>query len=304
MNTATLSSPSRGVMTDPQESIGQAIRRFTKMAATIALVFAIAAGGWLVMSQMPGGGGRFAAFQGTSEDSAQTCGVEPLTIDRVMDIVKNPYPFMANGATGEPTEPENPDNPYFTESRTSGWWDLALIGIGPRNAPEPDKFEQSSEIANAYINCVVYGTVGQIWTYYSPTYIQKLVLDRFPVFATEDEVRAYVTERIAAPADEEMTGEKYFRDAIYSPDAARFSVNSDPQLALQQRMWGPYESMITFGVQVDDANGNTIFLTNASGSVLIRHPGGNSSSLTITIGLDAFYGNLVVFPYTPLVLNN
>lgn len=303
MSTAALRTGSAGFTVATNESVGQSIRRYSSLVATIALVLAVAVGGWLAMSQLPPGGeGRFAAFQGTPEVAeAQTCDVEPLSVDRVMEIVNNPYLFAANGPSGEPTLPENPDNSYTSGLREAGWWDLALIGQGEINPPTEDEFESSSEFVNTYLECQMYGTLGQIWTFHSPIHIQEDVMSEFPVFADEDAVRARVETRHSGPAGEEGLGIGYIRGSFDGYGDLSVTVNSDRQLTLQQSVMGSqFTYVVTFGLQVAAEDDATLYLTSGTGSELIRHPSGSQRSLTVSVGWDGNSESWYIVTFAPV----
>lgn len=267
MNATTLphsiTTPSRSV----SEKAPGGLRHYTSLAATIALVLAVAVGGWLAMSQMPGGGsdGRFAAIQGTPEVAqSQTCDVEPMTVDEVMEIVKNPYSVMGiepweivvgipGGASSELAEPM--DNKI----------DLRMLG---EEAPAPDQssFSAASTVMNEFLACTQQGTISQIFRLMVPAEVQRIILSNYPVFRDESTVRAGVEELIVLPAHRiVLPGSTALEDSELV-----FQANPDVQSAksypLHNAQLYDGNELLLLGTRVTNRDGEVVFQNNATGA--------------------------------------
>lgn len=195
MSSATLSSSGTGFTLAPDVPFRERASRFAHLAATIALVFAIAAGGWLVMSQMPGGNGRFAALQGTPEDSAQTCNVEPMKVDEVIAIAENPYSYLSEeqvpASRGADMTHSLWQQDYVDVRLTLARGSLA----GQGNEPTQAAFDQSSDVLNQYVACMQHdGTVAMQLRFSDPISIQYHIQQQFPFYRSEEQVRDYVND--------------------------------------------------------------------------------------------------------------
>lgn len=282
------------------------ITRYLNYAASLLIVFGVAfAGAFMAMqmNQPENSSGQFALFSQT--DDSATCDVEPLTVERVMEIVRNPYPFMLNGPLGDPAQPENPENSLYTGLREGGWWDKSTIGIGMKTEPTGEVFQNASQFANEYLNCLQTGSFGQVLTFYSPIYIQDFVMEFFPVFADEDEVLAFVEEYIdSMPEDDERRYFLWLRSTMHAMDIKEASVNSDPQLALQQTMWGGYNRFsVTFGVEFTNLQDETVYLTSGTGNELIPFPQQSQGNIVVSVAWDRVGERWYVLPHSPVSLH-
>lgn len=262
VNTLWGSPPTAGA--SPRGLAGH-IRRYANLSAIIALVVVVAVGSWLAMMQVQPDGPdpRLAVLQATPEGAAQACDVEPLTVDEAMAIVRNPVPFMRFGVNATPEViPE-------TASESAGLYELTpdLELIEGNQVPTEDQFDAVSTIAIRYVNCMAFGTQGQVWRFYSPAYVQKTVLAEFPVFAEESQVRERVEERLNEPAYE---GEAVWKILPFIDDIEMVSVNPDYQLAILQASESSYfDQVMNIGVVVKDVDDETLIQTNGTGRNLI-----------------------------------
>lgn len=261
---------------------------YANLAATIALVIGIAVAGWFAIMQLNQSGGPEPSLalvnstpeaEATPTSVAATCEVEPLSTDTVMEIVKNPARFMANGPTGEPSEKPMVGNQENADLRKV---DPDLELVGESTAPTEEQFNDASVFANAYLDCLLSGTQGQVWTFYSPVFLQQKILSEFPVFAEESQVRERVVELSAQPAYEA----EYAWVAVLSVNTSSqlsgppewefdsrigsLEVNPDYQLTRVHRSESAYyENVLSIGASIEDVDGEQTVLTNGVGNSII-----------------------------------
>ncbi len=262
---------------------------YLNLAVTIALVLAVAVAGWFAIGQLNQPGepeprlaivGSTPGAEATPESGSATCDVDPLSTDTVMEIVKNPARFTANGPTGEPT-----DRPMVGSPTNAEFWEVDpdLELVGESTTPSEEQFDDASEFANVYLECLISGTQGQIWTFYSPVLLQQKILGEFPVFAEESQVRDRVEELAAQPAYqaeyawqvELTTGPQPLnpddqQELEFDPDIATLNVNPDFEVSrMHQSESSYYEYVISAGIVIDDPEGNQIRLTNGQGRDMV-----------------------------------
>lgn len=209
-------------------------------------------------------GGVALAQSSTPIVAEHACDVEPLSVDRVMEIVEHPGYFMMEGpakpGAGEPLIGHSPE-----PARVEIGFDIPLRSDA--NPPTETDFADATIVANEYLNCMLYGTQGQVWSLLSPSHIQRTILAEFPVYANESDVRSRVEERILEPGYE---GEWFWNNLPFREDIGLIEVNQDIQLALTYQTDLAYVSdVMQIGVKVDGADGETIALTNGLGKDLI-----------------------------------
>lgn len=277
----------------------QQINRYLNYAASLLIVFGVAfAGAFMAMqiNQSGGSNGPFSLFS-QSDDSA-TCDVEPLSVDRVMEIVKNPVPFVVNGSGGEPTPATNAYAPWSNELYEA---DLALDLRGNRTAPDEEQFQDAKSVANAYLQCVLTGTVAQAFSFWHPVVIQESVLMAFPVFADETSVRELLKDELPKPVLE-ADGFAFWADVISAYDVGSIGVNPQQELALYQESLSSYASgIITIGVSIENPQGETVLLVSATGNQIVSRDRFASDMLVVTLAKSRSGDNWYVvshFPYT------
>lgn len=290
---------------------GKRIGHYANLAATITLVVAVAAAGWFATMQLnqpsepeP----RLAILSATPsaeaspESASATCDVEPLTTDRVMEIVKNPARFGIEGSTGEPS-----DITPYAELREV---DPDLEIVGESTTPSEEQFDEASIVANEYLNCLIYGTQAQIWTFYSPVLLQQKILAEFPVFAEESLVRERVEELSTQPGYQAeyawlellsintgpLGGPAEFE---FDTNIGALSVNSDHKLVRMHRSESSYyENVLSIGISIEDVEGTQIALTNGiGGDVLPRTLGQNPTMIYIQIAKLRSSDGWVIIPW-------
>lgn len=273
----------------------QLMSRYLNYAASLLIVFGVAfAGAFMAMQiNQPGSSdGNFALFG--QSDEAATCDVEPLSVDRVMEIVKNPIPYLENGPAGEPTVLEGENNPMFVELYEPEW---TTDVRGTAGKPDGAQFNDVVSTVDRYLQCQVFGTIGQVYRFWSPLVIQRHVLAQFPVFADEESVRAWLETELDQPA---LSHNEFWGRSLSNYDVASISTNSDPALALQQSGNNYYfAEFITVGVSVENPEGETVLLTTATGNQLISQ-GTNTHMLVITVAQPQDSDQWYVVAHYPL----
>lgn len=315
MSTVTLATPATSLSSIPTAN-RHGVGHYMNLVATITLVVAVAAAGWFATSQLNQPGDpepRLAILSATPsaeaspEAESATCDVEPLSTDRVMEIVKNPSRFMANGATGEPTE-----NPMTGSPPKAVLWEVDpdLEIVGESTTPSEEQFDEASIVANEYLNCLMYGTQAQIWTFYSPVLLQQKILAEFPVFAEESLVRERVEELSTQPGYQAeyawlellsvntgpLGGPAEFE---FDTNLGALSVNSDHKLVRMHRSESSYyENVLSIGISIEDVEGTQIALTNGiGGDVLPRTLGQNPTMIYIQIAKLRSSDGWVIIPW-------
>lgn len=304
MNSLTM--PPRAIATPSMPERQQPASRFLSMATSLLLVTALAAASWFAVMQIRDSGSprpdpRLAAIatpgsSATAGVSAATCDVEPLSVDRVMEIVENPAYFTANG----PTEPRA-ESPMQGSPPEATLWEVetSLDLVAGTSIPEQEQFDSATSVANEYVNCMIFGTQGQVWSFYSPVFLQSSILAEFPVYSSKEEVRAKVEERINKPA---YTGEAAWNFLPFISDVETVTVNPDRELAILQRSESSYfDQVMTVGVSFVDADGQQLALTNGTGRDLVPNDpmftGKNDVMLHVVIAKSRFSDTWLVIPW-------
>jgi hypothetical protein len=166
------------------------------------LILAIAAGFWRAYDfQGPGrdGDGDQASHLAglTAQDAtpsgspvrvdmptAEDCTVEPLTVDRVMELVEDPYDL------GETVGTPGPPPPSVIE---------------PSTYPTQEVMDEIDAVHRQVVACAMAGSPFQVWALVQPELIGQDVLQALPVFADESEVRAYLEGLEAGLSDEQVS---------------------------------------------------------------------------------------------------
>lgn len=278
------------------------ISRFVNVAVTLVVIAALSFGGWFAAMKLTSPETpepRLAVMaspdaSATAQASDATCDVEPLSVDRVIEIVKNPGYFMAYGPVAPPTDqalPPSPMNAVLWEVDP----DLELID--GTTVPSDEEFANASEVANAYLDCMVFGTQGQAWTFYSPAHLQQSILAEFQVFRNEEDIHSRVEERLNEPA---YTGEGSWEYIPFIDQIAEVSVNPDLGLALQQSSESSaYTHVIMVGVSFQDVDGKQLALTNGTGRDLIPNDpfgGQNDIMIYVTVARHRSGDSWVIIP--------
>lgn len=289
--TATLRSPMSGVAKAPANTQP---RGFLNIAASILAVAAIAMGGWFAaMNLLPtSDGNNGIAFAPSTPTSGEaTCDVAPLTVDEVMQIVKNPYAFAAsrNDPTAERLGPEYRET---TEGPTTAEYFAAT-----RTKPAEKDFDRALAVANSYLACLPSASWGQIWALSDPSWVQRSILAHFPVYANETEVHGFVEGRI----DQPLSTDHNPLDDVYTLMPGQ-AITANPDIDSARAVWpgsssGDQLLFIEFGVLVTDEQGNIVLKSNSQGASEKYQTGSSKQRPRIVIGQSSTDGNWYIAPF-------
>lgn len=137
---------------------------------------------------------------GTPESTpptTNTCTVDPLTTDQVMETVLNPnkgYIRLAPNSAPNSDSFWEPEDAYLLNQMPTDSQNDAEMGP---SIFEPADEETSAELENTGSElwaCLQQGTSFQVWGILDPILVQKMILDEFPVIRTESALRAHIEE--------------------------------------------------------------------------------------------------------------
>ncbi len=288
------------VGSQPQPGI---LQRFSGMVATLAIVAVLAFGGWFAaMNLPPANNGQQSALLQATPGTEMSCDVEPMTVDQVMAIVHNPMPYMYVG----PTAPADVVAKEAELMRQTGKDKRVVLpqvldSSGSVMLTE-DQFDAASEVTNAYLGCLLTGTQAQVWTFYHPASIQSTIMAQSPVFATEEEVRAYVEERLDQPA---LLGENNWATLPISDDIVSATINPDSRLAIARSSHlYQIDTVLYVGVVLQTEENGVVVHTNGNGTNLVPNNSSQTGyadiSLRITLVESAFRDVWMVVPLPSL----
>lgn len=277
MSTLTFSASAAPAPVPHADTERSRISRFTSIAVTLLMVLTIAGGGYLTLLQnRPGGGdpGRFAAMvespQASPSAANGVCDVEPLTVDEAVGIVLNPSNRLADiGAENfQPVE-------SYEEIPRSEVPDLRRDV--PMSFADEEHMARLSAVATEYLNCLRYGTAGQVWALTDPAQVQIQVLTMFPVIRSEADITSFVDRWIhsphsSIPSQRTPPFDTWFWDQGYDV------VGSDEpeSIVLLDDAFDPQYAYIGMEV-VSSADGSVIGRT--SGNPMFPNPTENDGSL-------------------------
>lgn len=150
------------------------------------------------------------SFDPASFPSAEDCTVIPLTVDQVIGIMKEPYPY-------DGMQPQVPGTPDATP----------VIGDNPGlSLPSPDVMAGVDEAFRQWYACQLKGNWFQIWATESPAKVQAELRIVFPGLPTEEEIRTSLTALEADPTQ----GPGQLTDPALAASYKQFSFVLDPDL--------------------------------------------------------------------------
>lgn len=215
------------------EEGGRRSRGLSYAAVAVLLILAMI-GGVLFANRGGSGGNRFDdlryAAQPVSPEAsavvAQGCDVEALTVDEVMAIVENPYANLDYQRLNVAGIPD-----FLTEGG-----EALILPQGHGSQMEPESKADARSVVTEYLRCRESGTLGQVFAYLSPNMIRQHVLEPFPTFRGEDEVRAYVEAVLTLPARNILYHPAFEMNVTVAPatgedTALTFSLHPDYQVA-------------------------------------------------------------------------
>lgn len=276
------------------------IAHFANIAASVLVIAALALSAWFAaMNLLPANDGNngiaFAPSTPIAGDAA--CDVVPLTVDEVMQIVKNPYAYeadhLAPGVTLNPTFAAYDAGLDLTEGNALP--SERYFYSANRQVPSEDVFASASEATNRYLACLPTATYGQFWAMIAPVSVQMMVLDRFPVFADEATVRTYVEttvdQQVISADSTSGLASNLLSDYL-------FVVNPEiDQAASVLTGEGTYTSVVAMGVEVTDSDGSIVLLTDSEGRSQVLHSAAGSLRPVIVVGLSPLTGQWYVLTW-------
>ena len=297
MSTAGLRSQAVGYTDAPRESAGQLIRHYSNLAATIALVLAVAVGGWLAMSQMPGGSddSRFAAIQGSPE-VAQTCDVEPMTVNEVMAIVENPYKYAAPSDYGPPNMSPAP---WFDDVAEVQPITTDILGANYGEVPTDAAMERALPVLDSYMACMETATVAHALRFVDPFSIQRHVTEEFPFYRDESGVRDFVTRWISGgPYSSNWVDEESGETLAFWPNT-----RIDEARTRQAWMGLGFNQILFIGSNVLDENGTFLARYDATMNVVEGEKQDRFMRYTLVYSMytEQWYVVIGMWPYNPRI---
>ena len=242
--------------TDTRQQSG--FRHTLSFAASFLVVVSVALGGWFATMQLnsPNGSDGVFGLLGQSDGEA-TCDVEPMTVDEVMAIVRNPYSAMEMKI-----ERFSVSYPSAADRDLAEPIDMRLdLRLLDQTGTTPDEYtyEAVSARANDFLACLESGTVAQLFRFLLPVEVQRMILSNFPVFRDEGEIRKAVEELIVLPAHSVAAPQN---EAIQSGEYS-YNVNPDRSsaksfAAADARMYDA-DRILAVGIRITDSDGQVVF---------------------------------------------
>lgn len=206
--------------------------RYANLAATIALVFAVAVGGWLAALRLndPSPEPRFAALGVQSDETGDgVCDVDSLTVEDAILIVQNPVTYLYGGEAnaredGWDTILDEGDSFNFVGAPIRDW--SLITGLTPHAAMpvSEEEFSATSAVVEEYWDCVQSGTKGQVWALFDPVVVQYEIATRIPLLLPLDETRIVI---------EQMLGEPSFSSPVAEVNDRTWRVNPNADMAVR-----------------------------------------------------------------------
>lgn len=288
----------------PAKSRG--IGHYANLAATISIVIAVAVAGWFATMQLNQSGsddGRFAFLDSTpvAEQSAN-CDVDPLTVDEAMSITKNPFAHMKLDedlmeSQGMRWFVSVIDEEYSQPGYVSPRAMLSGVELEPVGHKE---FQDASEVAQKYLDCIATGSVGQAWRFLDPVTVHHAIHDMLPMFTTEEEVRSILTEVLSAPNAFDV-----WNSGIYSPlhSSGQVLINPNPELAyvVHQPPGGSVHivDVVVAPLMIVHSDGTVALEATLSGFPLQTNGVRINNASNLAIGRSGFDGNWYVIGVAP-----
>lgn len=174
--------------------------------------------------------------------TADECTVEPLTIDEVIEILKDPQGTYVRNQTAGAATPTAPEATAEAERRA------AAIALDETGGPVPQVImDEVAATQRHWVACIMKGSYFQKWALEYPGTVRDEITRLLPLFTSEAETRALLTELKRAGSIEGLPplADRYAdgRVVLVDPDpsTAHFSVSSDGTWALVSTGWIRYD---------------------------------------------------------------
>lgn len=203
------------------------------MAALLVLVLGLSA--WAVTGHRPGGSGEgpggtegagglasLAALDQNTTPVAQgilptadECTIQPLTIDQVMERIRNAGPNPNDNAEATP---------------------IPVIATPPvlhKVPPSQEDIDTIAAVQREFVACTIKGAPLQVWAFYAPySEFWRNFLDNFPRFSDEATVRAAIDDYVEGAWNPSIPGLGWDTPRENAPFPTLPLVNPDPQASL------------------------------------------------------------------------
>lgn len=277
----------------------EGFRHYANLAATLAIVIAVALAGWFATMQLnrPGGTNSNLALIGSTPIAESTaCDVEPLTVDEAMSIAKNPLAHL------EPEEGFMQMDEYLLfgwimdqESSKPGYvspytmvWDVQLEPV------IEDDFSEATSVAQGFLDCIAHGTIGQVWRYLDPVTLHYDIHSVFPMFTSEDDARVILADVLLSPAEGIWDG------GAINPTQGSGSVRINPNQELAYSVHQPpggsvhIVDVILAPLIFFDDDGNVVLETTVTGFPIKTTGVRLNNAQNVVIGRSMIDGNWYV----------
>ncbi len=167
--------------------------RYLNLAASVIIVAAIAVGGWFAAVNLsPNDRGHQAAMAPATPIADASCAVPALTAEEAIMIIKNPYQAIDltlydMGGMHTRMSAEEYAIPDHTKM-------LQIFTHDPVNEIDEEEWADTLKLGDQYLDCIQHGTVGQVLALMDPFVVQNYLRDRLPLFMSENETHAYLTD--------------------------------------------------------------------------------------------------------------
>ena len=267
--------------------------RHANLAATIALVLAVALGGWFAATRMNQPGSpepRFAVLPGTPEVADATCDVEPMTVDEALIIMENPYRSM--------TVSEDMGGDYGTWEWLSGL-DVEigqpqrneLITDGPNMVLGQADLDHAMDLGNTFLACIHHGTQAQVYALLVHSRLRSML----PLYASEEEARAIVQEELNRSGNTEWVEDsqiEYLSDKTISMNPKTEFQYLDSSPMLHNYM---IDAVVMAPIVIHDADGSLVFETDFGGYPIKNNGRSQAYARNVMLAKSSFTGEWYVF---------
>lgn len=273
---------------------------YLNLAATIALVLAVAVAGWFATMQLNQPGNpepRFAAIPATPESmDGGMCTVEPLTTDEAIQILKNP--FVHIGISEDVLDQSVVRVVIDEEETLPGVWPIVdLMTDGPTMNIGAQDREDAYEVGDQYLACLSHGTNGQVWRMLEPIRAQWQLRGLLPLFVTEEEARAIIAQALSEPAESRWNSpeqQEYLQDkrVVMNPDYSLAYVD-DSEIVNRAYM----DTLVIVPVMIIDADGETVFAAEYGGFPIVNNGYARDYAANIVLGKSELNGSWYVLGF-------
>lgn len=281
----------------PDTRSKQGFGHYLNLAATIALVLAVAVAGWFAtmqLNQSGNGNDRFAMTPGTPEVASAVCDVEPLTLDEAMVILVNPYQAMdvderlaehyetlvwlkdQSGQTGQPPME-------------------LLLTDGPNGELEQAELDKALALGDSYLECVQHGTRGQVFRLLDPVGVHEYLRGLLPLFTSEKEARVIIEEELNKTGNTVWTQDfmrEYLENKSIGVNHNLDRLYIDSSYAVDSFL---LDAIVIAPVVIYDEHGEVVFETEFGGFPVTNNGRAADYARNVAIAKSPFDGEWYIF---------